>query len=142
MAERIVIDDGRKTYEIVNLDGDKIGEIHFNPSDANMVSKYNEIVDALDAYFEKYRGAAAVEQDDFVEAQKEIVDKFDAFLGGDASKMLFSICGPFTPMEDGELYLQKVIEVIGAVIEKETKKRMKKVDAKMDKYLKDYQKQS
>lgn len=137
--ERIKIDDGSKSYEIVNQDDKVIGTFTFNPSDTNIVQKYDAVVDSLDKYFDEIKGANFTKES-FIAAQDAIIDKFSELVGEDASKTFFSICGPFTPMQNGNLYLQNVIEAVAGIIEKETQKRMKKVQSKMDKYLEGYKK--
>lgn len=137
--ERIKIDDGSKSYEIVNQDDKVIGTFTFNPSDTNIVQKYDAVVDSLDKYFDEIKDANFTKEY-FIAAQDAIIDKFSELVGEDASKTFFSICGPFTPMANGNLYLQNVIEAVAGIIEKETQKRMKKVQTKMDKYLEGYRK--
>ena len=135
--ERIKIDDGSKLYEIVNTDDRVIGKFAFNPSDANLVAKYEAVIEKLQDYFKEIQ-AGVMTKERFIEAQDTIVDKFSELVGEDASKTFFSICGPFTPMANGNLYLETVIEAVYGIIEKETKKRMKKVQSQMDKYLDGY----
>ncbi len=137
--ERIKIDDGSKSYEIVNTEDRLIGTFTFNPSDTNIVQKYDAVVDSLDKYFDEIKGANFTKES-FIAAQDAIIDKFSELVGEDASKTFFSICGPFTPMQNGNLYLQNVIEAVAGIIEKETQKRMKNVQSKMDKYLEGYKK--
>ena len=43
-----------------------------------------------------------------------------------------------SPMANGNVYAENVLEGIGAVIEKETKKRIKRMDAQANKYLENY----
>lgn len=137
--ERIKIDDGSKSYELVNHEDRVIGTFTFNPSDTNIVQKYDAVIEQLETYFDQIKGGEFTESL-FREAQDTIVDKFSELVGEDASKTFFSICGPFTPMQNGNLYLETVIEAVGGIIEKETQKRMKKVQTRMDKYLEGYKK--
>ena len=135
--ERIKIDDGTKTYEIVNQDDEVLGTFTFNPSDSNIIKRYDAVVEALQAYADEAQGEVLT-QDKFNEAQDKITEMMDDLVEGDVKGSFFSICGPLTPMENGNLFVQTVLEGIGAVIEKETKKRMKKIDAQTAKYLADY----
>lgn len=135
--ERIQIDDGSKSYEIVSREGRLIGSFTFIPSDTNIIKKYDDIVNSLESYFLKMQREEFTKEI-FIAAQDEIVDKISALVGEDASKTFFSICGPFTPMADGSMYLEHVINAIGGIIEKETKSRMKKVETRMNKYLEGY----
>lgn len=137
--ERIKIDDGSKTYEIVNQDGDVLGILRFNPSDANIMKRYDAVIDELQTYLD----AASHEtftREKFVEAQDAITQKMDELLGGNAASALFSVCGALSPMANGNLYIETVLEAIGSIVEKETSKRMKKVETRMNKYLEGYKK--
>jgi len=133
--ERIKIDDGSKTYEIVNLDEKVLGTFIFNPSDSNIIKRYEDVVEELQKIAESNE---VMTRERFMELQDVITQKMDLLVGGDTSSTFFSICGVFTPMANGNLYIQTVLEAIGSVIEKETKKRMKKADAQMSKYLEAY----
>lgn len=133
--ERIKIDDGSKTYEIVNLDDQVIGTFTFNPSDANIIKRYESVVDAIQEYAAKDE---PMTPELLNEAQELITQKVSELVGVDTSKTFFSICGALSPMANGNLYVLNVIEALGAVIEKETNQRMKKVNAKMNKYLEGY----
>ena len=136
--ERIKINDGTKTYEIVNQDDEVLGLFTFNPSDSNIFKRYDAVVDALQKYADEAQGKVLT-QERFNEAQDEIIAMMDDLVQADVKGSFFSICGPLTPMENGNLFVLNVLEGIGAVIEKETKKRIKKVDAKTAKYLADYE---
>lgn len=137
--ERIKIDDGSKTYEIVNLDDQVIGTFTFNPSDLSIIERYDAVVTSLEQYFDEMR-KAGFSQEALIAAQNAIKEKLKELVGGNAIDSFFAICAPFTPMQNGALYLENVVNALGEIIEKETKKRMKKVETRMDKYLKDYKK--
>lgn len=137
--ERIKIDDGSKTYEIVNLDDQVIGTFTFNPSDMSIIERYDAVVKSLEEYFNSIREAGFTQQA-LIDAQNAIKEKLKELIGGDAIDSFFAICAPLTPMQNGSLYLEVVVNALGEIIEKETKKRMKKVETRMDKYLKDYKK--
>lgn len=136
--ERIKINDGTKTYEIVNQDDEVLGTFTFNPSDSNIIKRYDAVVEALQAYADEAQGAVLT-QEKFNEAQDKITAMMDDLVKGDVRGSFFSICGPLTPMENGNLFVQTVLEGIGAVIEHETKQRIKKIDEKTAKYLAEYQ---
>lgn len=136
--ERIKIDDGSKTYEIENLDGEILGHFRINPSDTNIVAKYDAVTKALTDYLATVDDNITEEK--FIEVQNTIVDKLSELVGEDASKTFFSICGPLTPLASGNLYVENVLDAISGIIEQETGKRMEAVNKHMDKYLDGYQK--
>lgn len=136
-AERIKIDDGTKTYEIVNQDDVVLGTFTFNPSDVNIIKRYDAVV----AELQKYADEAQTEvftAERLREVEDKIVEMMNELTGADTSKSFFSICGALSPMANGNLFVQNVLEGIGAVIEHETKARMKKMDEQAKKYLEAY----
>ena len=136
--ERIVINDGFKSYEIVNQDGDVIGVFRFNPADSNILKRYQEVQDSLEQYAKKFNDTEATVEL-FNAAQDEIVNRVSELVGADTSKSFFSICGAFTPMADGRLYVETIMEAIGQVIQTEVNANMKKTEEHMNQYLKDYE---
>lgn len=133
--ERIKINDGSKSYEIVNQDDQVLGVFRFNPSDSNLIEKYNDVVESLRTYaLESDSG----EEQAVKEASGLIRDKLDALFGEDTSKTFFSIAGPLTPLSNGQFYIENILEAIGAVIETEMEVRVKKVRKRMDKYTDKY----
>ena len=136
--ERIRIDDGSKAYEIENQDGEVIGVFRFNPSDSNIVRRYEEVQKKIEEY------AQTLDDDTSTEvwnaAQDELEKAVSELVGADLSKSFFSVCGAFSPMANGALYIENVLDVIGNIIQKETKTCMKKAQARIDKYTKDYKK--
>lgn len=139
MAERIKINDGTKTYEIVNQDDVVLGTFTFNPSDANIVKRYNDVVDQLRRYADEVKDEVFTPEK-LIEAQDKIVGMMNELTGADTSQTFFSICGALSPMANGNVYAENVLEGIGAVIEKETKKRIQRMDAQANKYLENYNK--
>lgn len=136
-AERIKIDDGTKTYEIVNQNDEVIGTFTFNPSDVNILKRYDAVVEELQKYADEAEGTVYTKEK-LDEIQTKITEMMDVLVKGDTGGTFFSICGALTPMENGKLFVQTVLESIGAVIEKETKKRIKKIDSQASKYLAAY----
>lgn len=135
--ERIKINDGSKSYEIVNQNDKVLGTFTFNPSDMNIVEKYNDVVKNLKMAIEKMgEGNDAA----LIEASSLLRDKMDVLFGEDTSKTFFSITGPLTPLANGQLFIESVLEGIGAVIETEMKVRVEKVRGRMDKYTEKYNK--
>ena len=48
MSNQIIIDDGFKTYELINKDKKVLGVIAFNPSDVNIVHRYKKVAEELE----------------------------------------------------------------------------------------------
>lgn len=135
--ERIKINDGSKSYEIVNQNNKKLGVFTFNPSDTNIIEKYNSVVESLETTTDKMKTG---EKEDMIAAADVLREKMDGLFGEDTSKTFFSITGPLTPLENGQLFVENVLEAIGAIVEKEMKIRVKKLRVRMDKYTEKYNK--
>lgn len=134
--ERIRIDDGSKTYEIVNQDDKVLGTFTFNPSDVGIVEKYNEVVKELEESFKALDGGG---EETVVKVSQELKVKMDSLFGYNTSPF-WAICSPLSPLSTGELYVENVLSGVAAVIEKETSVRLKKARRKIDEYTKAYEK--
>lgn len=135
--ERIQINDGSKSYEIVNQNDKVLGVFTFNPSDMNIIDKYNDVVESLKTATEKM---STGKEEELTEASSLIREKMDILFGEDTSRTFFSITGPLTPLSNGQLFVENVLEAIGAIVEKEMNVRVKKVRERMDKYTAKYNK--
>lgn len=135
--ERIRIDDGSKTYEIVNQDDKILGTFTFNPADVGLVEKYNAVIKELESVFSSLDGDGESEGR-LVKASDELKAKMDTLFGYDTSPF-WAICSPLSPLASGELYVENVLSGVAAVIEKETSVRLKKTKRKIDEYTKSYE---
>lgn len=132
--ERIKINDGYKSYEIVNQDDKVLGIFRFNPADSNIVEKYNDIVESLKAV----TAPDGSDEESISKASCLIREKMNDLFGEDTSKTFFSITGPLSPLSNGQLFAENILEAIGAIIEKEMEVRVKKVRERMNKYTDKY----
>lgn len=131
----IVIDDGSKVYNIKNKNGKFLGKFEFRPSDTNILKRYEEVVDFFNSFKIPEETEAAVR-----EAEKEMVEKMSYLIGGNAEEAFFSILGPFSALASGELFIENVLNSVSFVIEREMSVRTKKVQRRMNKYVKKYHK--
>ena len=135
MGNRIVIDDGLKTYDIVNKQGEVLGQFSFNPSDTNIVHRYEKIYTELSALEPSESG-------DSLEALKELErvaqEKIDYLLGAKVSENFFAIAGAFSPLESGKYYIESVLDAIAQAIMAETGERVKKINKKVQKHTGKY----
>ena len=134
--EQIRIDDGSKTYEIVNQDDKPVGTFTFNPSDVRIVEKYNAVVDGLE---ETFRQLDAGGEDALIKVSDALKQKMDELFGYDTSAF-WAACSPMSPLSTGELYIENVLSAVAAVIEKESDARLKKTRSKMKSYTDGYKK--
>lgn len=137
-AVQIKTDISLDEYEFVDTDGKVLFSIAFNASDVNLVKRYDEMVGHMDELNigQPGEGTSAA----LAKAEEEIGKRLDSLLGQPVSKQIFSVMSPFTPLKNGKLYIEEVVEKIGSVIESETGKRLKKVQNRMEKYTAKYRK--
>lgn len=140
MAERIIIDDGFKTYEIANKEGKVLGTFSFNPSDTNIIKRHAEVVTALEKLETKKPEDETEEkwEDSMQEMEKVVFEKIDYLLNAEVSKDFFSIMGPFSPLASGQYFVESVIDAIGQAIQAETGERVKKINSKIKKHTSKY----
>lgn len=140
MANKIKVNDGFKTYDIVNQDDKLLGQFSFNPSDTNIIHRHEEVVNALEKI--NLNISSNDEEKSLSEAFKEVesvvYEQINYLLDSDVAESFFSIMGPFTPLANGEFFVETVIDAIGQAIQIETGERVKKVKAKINKHTKKY----
>lgn len=140
MANKIVINDGYKTYDIENQDGKLLGQFSFNPSDTNIIHRHAEVVEAL----EKLELDISTKADEtnlneiFKEVEAVVYEKINYLLNVDVAENFFSIMGPFSPLASGQYFIESVIDAIGQAISAETGERVKKINSKIQKHTSKY----
>lgn len=147
-ASTIIIDDGLKTYEIKNRKGKVLGTFSFNPSDVNIVYRYNEVLkdlEKLDICFENVdEQTGRTEEEVIAENLKKldsvVYEKINYLLGEDVAESFFSIMGPFSPLSSGKYFIESVMEAIAQAIRKETGVRVKKMNSKIQRHTQKYAK--
>ena len=117
MANKIVVDDGSKVYTIENKRGKVLGK-----------------------YYNSYQLPENPSDADMRKAEDDIMEKISYLVGEDAKETFFSILGAFSPLANGELYMENVLSSIAKVIEKEMNIRTKRVQSRMNKYVAKYHK--
>lgn len=136
-TNKLIIDDGVKVYTIENVSGQILGEISFNPSDTNIISRYESVQKFFDNMKESdYQNT----EDGFAKLENDITKQVDYLLRANTKDTFFAITGPLSPLESGELYFENVMNALRAVIEKELGVRMKKMQTRVRKYTEKYHK--
>ena len=135
MENKIVIDDGFKTYDIENQDGKLLGQFSFNPSDTNIVHRHAEVVEALEK-LEIPDGQDLVST--LGEIEKVLYEKINYLLDSDVAESFFSIMGPLSPLANGQFFIETVLDAIGQAIQAETGERVKKINGKIKKHTSKY----
>lgn len=141
--EQIIIDDGLKVYDLASASGKVYGQIVFNPSDTNLVKRYKIAVEklqnVLDTVGDPEERKKINPDNPFEDLDPLVYQIVDELLNNaDASKLIFSVCGPFSPLPSKQFYIESVFLAVGNVIEKETGERVKRINTKVKKYTGKY----
>ena len=135
------IDNGFKTYDIVDQNNKKVGQFSFNPADTNMIERYNEVVSEFPKVvdmFQKKEGKKETSEL-LAELDQYTYELIDKIFNAEVSANFFSIMGPFSVLANGHFFAESVIETIGNVIESEMGARVKKMNSKIKKYTAKYE---
>ena len=100
----------------------------------NIVDRYEEVVQ----FWRNYK----MPEEDSIEAarkaEKEISEKLSYLINADAEKAFFEILGPFSPMDDGKIFAEVVLDSVAYVIEKKLNTNVTKVQRRVNKYVAKY----
>lgn len=148
--EVVVINDGRRKVTIKNQNGDVIGSFRFNPTDINIVNRYNEsadkfadVVRPLSDYDINAQGEGEGTEAAEVlnQAEAKLVELMNYILDGDFGKAFFSKTHAFAGVEDGDevkFYCEVAFDVIGKYISQKFDAETKKLERKLDKHTHGY----
>lgn len=136
MSEQIKIDNEAKVYELVNQHGVKVGEFHFNPIDAGMITRYLNALQHFEDMKKEY-GEKEMNMELFVEMQERVVEELRYITGTDTVDAFFDVMGAFSII-DGQFYYEKVLKIIAGLIGKEAISKAKVMKKKMEDYAKKF----
>ena len=140
MSNKITINTGFKTYDLVNEKDELLGQISFNPSDVNIAQRYKKVVEELEKM--DISEKPSNETEDLIESIRKvdeiIYEKINYLTNADIAETLFSIMGPFSPMPTGQYFVEYIMEVIGNIITQETGARVKKMNKRIQKHTSKY----
>ena len=139
MSNQIIIDDGLKTFELVNKNKEVLGEISFNPTDVNIAKRYEEVVGQLEKLNVNINTEDPEEITKELKRLDEIVyEKVNYLVDADIADTLFAIMGPFSLMHSGQFYIEYIMEVIGKIISHEAGARVKRMTRRIQKHTNKY----
>lgn len=146
MSDIILSKEIYETVKIKDHEGKVLSEFSFNPSDVNIVDRYNKFLEGFeDLKNEIISYESSAEKDDYeksVEKLHMVNDKIHAkvneLLNADVSDSIFSVMGALSPLPSGDYYFTFIIEQIGKKINEATGARMKKIDMKISKHTGKY----
>lgn len=149
MSDIILQQEVYETVSIKKHDGKVISEFSFNPSDVNVVDRYEEfeaglkeLADKIVEYEKANEGKSDREKTTNMirEINKEIYQKVNALLNEDVAESIFKVMGPLSPLPSGDYYFMFIIEQIGNKIQNATGQRVKKMEMKIKKHTAKYHK--
>ena len=136
MANKIIIDDGFKTYDIENNEGKVLGQFSFNPSDTSIIRRHEKVLNDLSNL--SFGDDEENIEEEFKRIEEVIAEKINYLLNSNASEAFFSIMGPLTPLENGQYFIESVLDAIGQAIQIETGERVQKISNKISKHTSKY----
>lgn len=140
----------KEVYETVCIkkhDGTVLSEFSFNPSDANIVERYELFVKGLEelsgkiiSYEKMIEGKFNQEKayEAFKDITNDIYHRVNTLLNEDVSDSIFSVMGPLSPLPSGDYYFMFIVDQIGIKVQKATGHRMKRIEMKIKKHTKKY----
>lgn len=141
----ITVDDGFVSVPMYNLHGMKIGEFAFQPTDVDIVNRFNESMDKFDEVLAPLQAEADKDPDaddfDNIDAVNEARDRLfkmcDYIFNADTGNSLFGRMHPFSPV-NGKFYCMEVFDQLSVFIQSQFGEETKKVNENMKKYVDGY----
>lgn len=148
MGDIILSKEIYETVKIKDHTGKVLSEFSFNPSDANIVGRYEEFVKGLEELRSKIQAYEDAEKSGAYDKNaekldvinKNIYERVDCLLNADAAESIFSVMGPLSPLPSGDYYFTFIIEQIGKKIQDATGARIQKINMKIQKHTAKYHK--
>lgn len=146
MANNIfILDDGTQELTITNSFKQEICKIHIRPADLSIVDRFNELTDGFAETIEplkdlhvKNDGTSDIDEEwaKLKEIEKNLIDKLNSVFDSDDIGNLFAKRNAFSTV-GGEFYVEKVIEMLGKVVNQGMEAETSKMQKRLDKYTKD-----
>lgn len=148
MGDIILSKEIYETVRIKDHTGKVLSEFSFNPSDANIVGRYEEFVKGLEDLRVQIQAYEDDENSDKYDKNaekldvinKSIYEKVDCLLNADVAASIFSVMGPLSPLPSGDYYFAFILDQIGKKITNATGARMQKIEMKVKKHTAKYHK--
>lgn len=124
------INTGTATVLIKDENNNELGSIVFNPSDLDIATRYDKVLEELEKI-------EINEENDDVEELFRVSDKvkdlFDYLMNYKVSNVIFSKCNPFTVLPGGDFFCEHILVTVAELIEEITEQRIKRKEAKIKK---------
>lgn len=118
-------------------DGREIGSFRFNPTDVDLIKRFEEAGDNIrNAKFD----LEASDKDTIFQFSDFLKEQLNYMLGFNCADEIFRVCNPLSPCENGDLFIEVVMDGISSIIEQTTGERLAKKKAKIQKATAKYHK--
>ena len=138
-AFELTVDDGRIKVPVKNNYGDEIGVFYFNPTDINILDRYNKAIEDFENVADTVSKIDVENNDELAKATEQVYAICNYIFDGDVANAFFGKINPFTPI-NGMLYFEKVIDSISQFISAQIDKENAQVEKRIKKYTKKYEK--
>lgn len=145
MGDIILSKEIYETVRIKDHTGKVLSEFAFNPSDANIVGRYEEFVKGIEdlrSDIQQFENTNSYEtnSDKLLVVNQRIYEKVNYLLNANVAESIFSVMGPLSPLPSGDYYFTFIIEQIGKKITDATGARIQKINMKIQKHTAKYHK--
>lgn len=145
MGDIILSKEIYETVRIKDHTGKVLSEFSFNPSDANIVGRYEEFIKGLEdlrGEIQQYEDSNSYKEnsDKLQVVNQKIYEKVNHLLNADVSESIFSVMGPLSPLPSGDYYFAFILDQIGKKITDATGARIQKINMKIQKHTAKYHK--
>lgn len=138
MGNSVTIDDGFKTYDIVNKEGKLLGSFSFCPTDAGLTSRYKEVSKNLINMGDFIGEKTGTDEEKFLEAECYVKEQFNYLFNSNISESFFSIMSPLSVLPSGQFFAEHVMEVVAKIVKDEAGLNFEKIKLRVSKYTKKY----
>ena len=133
----IQINDGSKTYDIQNQNGEIVASVTFKPNDFNILRRVDAVVEEMEKIIESIKdippSAKAISEKEDV-----LKNKINDLFGTDVTTPFFDILGAFFPVGKGRLVVEDVLEKLIGIVRSEYDNETAKEKEKLNEYLEEY----
>jgi hypothetical protein len=133
----IQINDGSKTYDIQNQNGEIVASVTFKPNDFNILRRVDAVVEEMEKIIESIKNIPPNSKA-IAEKEDELKEKIDALFSADVSTPFFNILGAFSPVGKGRFFVEDVLEKLIGIVRTEYENETAKEKEKLNEYLAEY----
>lgn len=142
--EKILVNSGKKRYQIVDEYDNELGIIIIDPKDANLAKRAMVAKDNILVYIDRAAAIADSEKkkdaiEEISEIDEMIKKELNIMFGYDISSIVFKETNCLST-SNGITFVERFLDAITPVIEKEFEKEFKAAESRVNKYTERYHK--